>query len=79
MIRARTSDGTFIMGLDAENIRRLQGGEPIYIDLTLLGGHDRIMLMFGKTLQEIVEELKEATGAPLPPAQPYPGDKGPVQ
>lgn len=74
MIRVRMSDGLFIMGVDAENIRRLKDGEPLNIDLRPLGGTDRVVIIYGDTLLEIARDLERATGAPLPPAQPWPDE-----
>lgn len=68
MIRARMSSGSFVMGLDAENVRRLKGGEPIVIDLTLMGGTDRVYLMFGESLTDVLRELEEVTGQELTPS-----------
>lgn len=70
MLRARLSNGTFLFGLDAENVRRLQAGEPIMVDLRSLGGTDKFALMFGETLADIAAELERLTGQPLPPPQP---------
>lgn len=72
MIRARTSDGRYILGLDARNVQRLKAGEPIVADLSQMGGRDVVMIVYGETYQAIMDELAEATGAPLPPAQPLP-------
>lgn len=70
MLRARLSDGSFILGLDAENLKRLQAGQPIWADLTRQGGSDRVMIVYGNTLQDIARELEEAAGEPLPPPTP---------
>ncbi len=72
MIRARLSSGAFVLGLDAENLRRLQGGEPIKINLAQLGGTDLIYLMYGDTLADIQAELEKAQGSPLPDPTPLP-------
>lgn len=72
MIRIRLSDGTFIFGVDAENVRRLKAGQPLNIDLTPLGGTDRLIVMYGETMADIVREIETATGQKLPPAQPLP-------
>ncbi len=72
MIRARLSSGAFVLGLDAENVRRLQGGEPIKINLAQLGGSDLVFLVYGDTLADIVADLQRAQGSPLPPPQPLP-------
>lgn len=78
MIRARLSNGTFLMGLDAENIRRLKSDQPIEIDLSLLGGTDKVLLVYGETMQDILDELEAVSGQKLPSPQPMP-KKGPVQ
>jgi hypothetical protein len=72
MIRARLSNGSFVLGIDANNLRELKAGHPIVVDLTDNGGMDIIMIVYGETLTDIMEELQEASGAPLPPAQPMP-------
>lgn len=78
MIRARMSDGTFLLGIDAENVRRLKDGKPILVDLFGMGGTDRFMLMYGDTMEDIVKELEAVTGQPLPAATPFRDpDRGP--
>ena len=72
MLYARLSNGTFLLGLDAENVRRLQAGEPIEVDLRRLGGHDKLGLLYGEALADIEADLVKLTGGPLPPAQPLP-------
>ena len=72
MIRARLSNGDFLFGIDAENVRRLQQGMPLVVDLKELGGSDRFMVMYGETLQDIKSELEAATGQTLPPVLPLP-------
>ena len=71
MLRARLSNGAFVLGIDAENVRRLKKGQPIIIDLTVMGGHDHVLLMYGNTLDDIRKEIEAAAG-PLPPAQDLP-------
>jgi hypothetical protein len=71
MIRARLSNGSFLLGLDAENIRRLTSGKPILVDLFGMGGTDRFMITYGETLDDIKAELEAATGKPLPPSNPF--------
>ena len=73
MIRARTNDGTFILGLDAENIKRLTHGHPILVNLTENGGSDKIVIMYGTTLEDVAVELESVFGK-LPPAQSIPKD-----
>jgi predicted ThiF/HesA family dinucleotide-utilizing enzyme len=62
MLRARMSNGVFILGLDAENIKRLKEGKPILISLAELGGTDDVLIMFGKTIEDIKQELVKAFG-----------------
>lgn len=68
MLRARCSNGMFILGLDAENLRRLQAGQPIVVALAQMGGTDDVMIMYGDTIEEIRDYLEEETGRALPPA-----------
>lgn len=70
MLRARASDGTFILGIDAENVKRLKEGKPIVVSLAELGGHDDVLIMYGETLQDIVRELEQASGSKLPVPTP---------
>lgn len=62
MIRAKTSDGVFILGIDAENVKRLKDGKPIIVCLAELGGTDDVIIMYGDTLDDVEAELKEAFG-----------------
>ena len=61
MLKARCNDGTMILGLDAENIRRLQAKKPILLDLAEVGGVGKIMIVAGATLQEIADDLGVGT------------------
>lgn len=67
MIRIRLTNGDYIFGLDAVNVKRLQKGQPIVADLKPMGGHGRIMIMYGHTLDDVKRQLEDATGKPLPP------------
>lgn len=71
MIRARLSNGAFILGLDAENVRRLKDGKPIMVSLAQLGGTDDVYIMYGETMADIHRELEEVSGQKLVP-QPLP-------
>lgn len=72
MIRARLTDGTFLLGIDEENVRRLMDNQPIAVNLVQLGGSDRVIIMLGKTQADILRTLKQANDGPLPAAQPLP-------
>jgi hypothetical protein len=76
MIQVRLSNGDFLFGIDAENVKRLQAGDPMVFDMTKLGGTDKLLIMYGDTMADIVKELEDAMG-PLPPAQPMPADNTP--
>ena len=77
MIRATLSDGRFLLGIDAENVKRMRDGKPIIVDLTTMGGRDTVIILYGETMADIVAELEGANGGPLPVAMPYrePGGK----
>ena len=66
MLRARTSNGVFILGIDAENVRRLQAGKPILVSLAELGGTDDVMIFYGETLDDIQRELEQVMGSKMP-------------
>ena len=72
MIRARLKNGDFVVGIDAENVRRLVAGSPIVLDLAPTGGTDRVLILYGPTLAAILAELERANGGPLPPARTLP-------
>lgn len=65
MLRARMSNGLFIFGLDAENIRRLKAGMPIHVELDSMGGQDRFVLIYGDTLDDVKKELEKTLGISL--------------
>jgi len=70
MLRARLTNGMFILGLDAENVRRLKAGQPIVVSLAELGGSDDVAIMYGDTLEDVQRELERAQGSPLPKPTP---------
>lgn len=72
MLRARLSNGVFVLGLDAENVRRLQAGEPILVSLAQLGGNDDVMVCAGETLADVQRDLETLIGRKLPEAIPLP-------
>lgn len=67
MLKAKLSSGLFILGIDAENVRRLKEGKPIAVSLLSMGGHDDIVIMYGDTLGDIQRELETLSGEPMPP------------
>jgi hypothetical protein len=71
MLIARASNGMMILGVDAENIKRLKQGKPILKALSQFGGVDDVLIIYGETLDDIKRELEEAIG-PLPEPQETP-------
>jgi hypothetical protein len=69
MLRARLSNGVFVLGLDAENIRRLQAGQPILVSLAEMGGDDDVLIMAGETVNDIAADLEKVTLQKLPKAK----------
>jgi hypothetical protein len=49
-------------GLSAENVKRLQAGQPIVIDCTEMGVNAQVMIFYGETEAAIYEDLKEFIG-----------------
>lgn len=70
MLRIRMGD-VFLFGLDAENVRRLKDDQPIVIDLAEMEGPPvRVSLIYGDTLQDLIDQVERATGISLPKAPP---------
>lgn len=58
---AMTSKGPLVIfGLSAENIRRLQQGKPIDIDMSELGMRGHIMIFAGKNEDSMKQALTDA-------------------
>jgi hypothetical protein len=65
MIKARLSDTGLLIGLSAENLKRLQLGQPIKFDLSAVGlPAGPCILLFGETEEAIAKDL--ADGGFLP-------------
>lgn len=65
MIRAQAGTNQFLFGLDAENLRRLQAGEPIVAKLNefgLTGPPITIIICYGETYEGLAVELQEFIG-----------------
>lgn len=71
MLIARASNGMMILGIDAENVKRLKDGKPILKALSQFGGTDDVLIIYGDTLDDVQRELERALG-PLPKPQPLP-------
>jgi len=65
MIIARASNGVMILGIDAENVKRLKEGKPILKALAQFGGTDDVLIVYGDTLDDVQKQLEKAFG-PLP-------------
>lgn len=63
MIRLRLDprDGAdpsvFVLGVTDLNVGKLTGGQPIYVDLRELGGHDVVAVFHGSTAAELEKQL----------------------
>lgn len=57
MIRARLTDGSFVLGIDAENVARLKAGQSIGVNLAQIGGKDTVYIIYGETLADVMREL----------------------
>ncbi len=55
---------TLVMGLSAENVRRLQAGKPISFDARELGIDCNIVIFAGETEDAMAAELETAFGPP---------------
>ena len=62
MLIAHRTDGLMILGIDAENVRRLQLGQPIRVRLEPLGGEGQVVICYGPTLDHITDQLKSVFG-----------------
>lgn len=71
MIRARLSDGRFLLGIDANNVQKMKEGKPLVVDLSDHGGVDCFIMVYGDTLADVLKDITDA-GFNLPPAQPMP-------
>lgn len=49
-------------GLSERNLYRLRKGEPIRIDLTLMGGTGEVLIFYGRTEQDMGRDLAEFIG-----------------
>lgn len=49
-------------GLSAENIKRLQAGQPIVINLSEMGVKAEMIIFYGETEQSMYENLKHMIG-----------------
>lgn len=66
MLRLRFNGDTFVLGIDAENIRRLMNKQPIAVDLEELGGTGIIVIMAGETLDDVKKDIESMTDTKLP-------------
>jgi len=60
-----------ILGIDAENVRRLKAGQPILKALSQFGGTDDVLIIYGDTIDDVKAQLEKAMG-PLPEAETLP-------
>jgi len=57
MLKAKLTDGTIILGLEAENVKRLKEDKPIRVQgKDLMIDHD-IYIIYGHSIEDITEKL----------------------
>lgn len=74
MIRAR-SEGLLFLGIDAENVRRLKSGMPIHVHFAEVDNGvpvTEVVIAYGGTLQEIVQEMIDQGKLPPDFVMPQP-------
>lgn len=71
MIVARATNGMFILGIDAENVKRLKEGKPILKCLGQFGGTDDVLIVYGDTLDDVQNELAKLGPLPETTAHPH--------
>lgn len=71
MLIAKANNGLMILGIDAENVKRLKEGKPILKTLSQFGGKDDVLIIYGDTLDDVKRQLEKVIG-PLPKPQPLP-------
>jgi hypothetical protein len=59
-----------LLGVDDRNIERLTSGKPLHADGGLVGLPIDVVLLHGKTYQDVIEQIRKA-GFDIPD---YPGD-----
>lgn len=57
MIKAKTINGSVLLGIDRENIKRLQDNKPIRVKGSELGIDHDIFIVYGETLDDIAKEF----------------------
>ena len=61
MLKAKMADGLVLLGLEAQNIKRLLEGKPIVLNLQEIGLPERqIMIFYGATIEDMKAELARA-------------------
>jgi len=56
MIKAKINNNV-ILGIDAENVKRLKQGKPILVKGEEVGSKENILIVYGNTLSDIQKEL----------------------
>jgi hypothetical protein len=67
VIKAVLSNGSLLIGLSAENIKRLQRDMPIVFDARPFGLKAEIIIVAGETEQAILDELRKIFTDATPP------------
>jgi hypothetical protein len=67
MITIRFKDGTFLFGIDANNLRNMHEGQPLYLNFEKFGGQGKALVFFSETLDQVHAQMSEFIGTELPP------------
>lgn len=65
MLRAKSSNGVIILGLDNEDIKLLRGGYPLLAEAKEMGCENEIVVMYGANFAHIKAVLETASGMPV--------------
>lgn len=57
MIKARLDNGVFVLGLTSRNVELLKEGRPILVELSALGGADRVMIILGADEEDCMRQI----------------------
>jgi hypothetical protein len=61
-----TGKRTLLLGVDRENMNRLTDGKPIFVKGEPLGVNCDVVIVFGESLDQVVEDMHKA-GIHFPP------------
>jgi uncharacterized alkaline shock family protein YloU len=57
MLKVKTTDGLIVLGIDAENVKRLKDNQPIRVKGDELQIDHDIYIVYGETIQDITQKM----------------------